>query len=103
MTRARGSPLIYISFFVRYSKLEVHNLSRCISLSLTKFHPLKWRTSHPYVLADRLEDVTPPEKVQMDKKCDRNISLYGYLRGCNLKKGMKVCHQIIFLKILKYI
>lgn len=99
----------YLSFIVRYLELEVHNLSRFISTYLTKFHPLTWRTSHPYVLADRLEDVTPPEKVQMDKKCDRNITLYGYLRGCNLKRGMKVCHLIrcfsIFfsLKILTHL
>ncbi|KAL2945287.1 Ribosome biogenesis protein bms1 [Bienertia sinuspersici] len=59
-------------------------------ISVMKFHPLSWRTSHPYVLADRFEDVTPPEKVQMNKKCDRNVTVYGYLRGCNLKKGTKV-------------
>lgn len=55
-----------------------------------KFHPLSWRTAHPYVVADRFEDVTPPERVQMNKKCDRNVTVYGYLRGCNLKKGTKV-------------
>ncbi|KAG2260227.1 hypothetical protein Bca52824_079521 [Brassica carinata] len=87
-----GAQLFYLSGLIhgKLSALEVHNLSFSISKSLTKLHPLKWQTSHPYVLADRLEDVTPPEKVQMDKKCDRNITLYGYLRGCNLKKGMKV-------------
>ncbi|KAL0732407.1 hypothetical protein Bca4012_008616 [Brassica carinata] len=87
-----GAELFYLSGLIhgKLSALEVHNLSFSISKSLTKLHPLKWQTSHPYVLADRLEDVTPPEKVQMDKKCDRNITLYGYLRGCNLKKGMKV-------------
>ena len=55
-----------------------------------KFHPLSWRTTHPYVLVDRFEDVTPPEKVAQNKKCDRNVTLYGYLRGCNMKKGTKV-------------
>ncbi|GJX23552.1 ribosome biogenesis protein BMS1 [Tanacetum coccineum] len=55
-----------------------------------KFHPLSWRTTHPYVLVDRFEDVTPPEKVAENKKCDRNVTLYGYLRGCNMKKGTKV-------------
>lgn len=55
-----------------------------------KFHPLSWRASHPYVLVDRFEDVTPPERVQLNNKCDRNVTLYGYLRGCNLKKETKV-------------
>ncbi|KAB5515728.1 hypothetical protein DKX38_026376 [Salix brachista] len=72
----------------KYVKREIHNLARFISVM--KFHPLSWRTSHPYVLADRFEDVTPPERVRFDNKCDRNITLYGYLRGCNLKKGTKV-------------
>ncbi|CAN8311472.1 unnamed protein product [Cochlearia groenlandica] len=87
-----GAKLFYLSGLIhgKYSPHEIFNLSRFVSLTVNKFRSLTWRTSHPYVLADRLEDVTPPEKVQMDKKCDRNITLYGYLRGCNLKKGMKV-------------
>lgn len=72
----------------RYPKREVHNLARFISVA--KFRPLTWRASHPYILADRFEDVTPPEKVQVDPKCDRSVTLYGYLRGSNLKQGMKV-------------
>jgi len=46
---------------------------------------------HPYILADRFEDLTPPERVQEDPKCDRNVAVFGYLRGSNLKLGMKVC------------
>ncbi|EOA39223.1 hypothetical protein CARUB_v10012207mg [Capsella rubella] len=85
-----GAKLFYLSGLIhgKYSPREVHNLGRFVALC--KPQPLLWRSSHPYLLADRLEDVTPPEKAQMDKKCDRNITLYGYLRGCNLKKGMKV-------------
>ncbi|CAN0876966.1 Ribosome biogenesis protein BMS1 homolog [Linum grandiflorum] len=85
-----GAKLFYLSGMIHgmYTKREVHNLARFISTK--KFHPLSWRTSHPYVLVDRFEDVTPPEKVQMNSKCDRNVTLYGYLRGCNLKRDMKV-------------
>ncbi|KAF9590798.1 hypothetical protein IFM89_038390 [Coptis chinensis] len=85
-----GAKLFYLSGLIhgRYAKREVHNLARFISVM--KFHPLSWRASHPYVLVDRMEDVTPPEKVHNNKKCDRNITLYGYLRGCNMKKGTKV-------------
>lgn len=85
-----GAKLFYLSGLIhgKYHKREIHNLARFISVM--KFHPLSWRTAHPYVLADRFEDVTPPERVELDKKCDRNVTVYGYLRGCNLKKGTKV-------------
>ncbi|XP_014494083.1 ribosome biogenesis protein BMS1 homolog [Vigna radiata var. radiata] len=85
-----GAKLFYLSGLIhgKYVKREVHNLARFISVM--KFHPLSWRTSHPYVLVDRFEDITPPEKVHANDKCDRKVTLYGYLRGCNLKKGNKV-------------
>ncbi|KAH9783366.1 Bms1-type G domain-containing protein [Citrus sinensis] len=85
-----GAKLFFLSGLIhgKYSKREIHNLARFISV--LKFPPLSWRTSHPYVLVDRFEDVTPPERVRMNNKCDRNVTIYGYLRGCNLKKGIKV-------------
>ncbi|KAH0726694.1 hypothetical protein KY284_002559 [Solanum tuberosum] len=73
----------------RYSKREVHNLARFISVM--KFPPLSWRMSHPYIVVDRFEDLTPPEKVCMDNKCDRNVILYGYLRGCIEAKVRAPC------------
>ncbi|KAK6233782.1 hypothetical protein QUC31_006188 [Theobroma cacao] len=85
-----GAKLFYLSGLIhgKYPKREIHNLARFISVM--KFPPLSWRISHPYILVDRFEDVTPPDRVQMNNKCDRNVTLYGYLRGCNLKKGTKV-------------
>ncbi|CAI0447284.1 unnamed protein product [Linum tenue] len=85
-----GAKLFYLSGLIhgKYPKREVHNLARFISTK--KFHPLSWRTSHPYVLVDRFEDVTPLERVRENSKCDRNVTVYGYLRGCNLKREMKV-------------
>ncbi|XP_021296525.1 ribosome biogenesis protein BMS1 homolog isoform X2 [Herrania umbratica] len=85
-----GAKLFYLSGLIhgKYPKREIHNLARFISVM--KFPPLSWRISHPYILVDRFEDVTPPDRVQMNNKCDRNVTLYGYLRGCNLKKGSKV-------------
>ncbi|MCI03764.1 ribosome biogenesis protein BMS1, partial [Trifolium medium] len=84
-----GAKLFYLSGLIhgKYVKREVHNLARFISVM--KFHPLSWRTSHPYVLVDRFEDITPPEQVHANNKCDRKVTLYGYLRGCNLKRGNK--------------
>ncbi|KAK2999885.1 hypothetical protein RJ639_023051 [Escallonia herrerae] len=85
-----GAKLFYLSGLIhgKYHKREIHNLARFISVM--KFHSLSWRVSHPYILVDRFEDVTPPEKVEANSKCDRNVTLYGYLRGCNLKRGSKM-------------
>ncbi|XP_026387871.1 ribosome biogenesis protein BMS1 homolog isoform X1 [Papaver somniferum] len=85
-----GAELFYLSGLHRgmYRKSQIHKLARFISDM--KLPPLSWRATHPYVLVDHFEDITPPERVHMDKKCVRNITLDGYLRGCDIKKGTKV-------------
>lgn len=85
-----GVKLFYLSGLVhgKYPKREIHNLARFISVA--KFRPLSWRSTHPYILADRFEDVTPPDIVHTNPKCDRNVTIYGYLRGCNMKDGIQV-------------
>ncbi|XP_067396027.1 ribosome biogenesis protein BMS1 homolog isoform X2 [Emydura macquarii macquarii] len=86
----QGAKLFYLSGMVHgeYQKQEIHNLGRFISVM--KFRPLAWQTSHPYVLADRMEDLTNPEDVRVNPKCDRKVSLYGYLRGAYLKNKSQV-------------
>ena len=76
--------MFYLSGVIngRYPDREVHNLSRFISV-MKNPRPLIWRNSHPYCLADRMLDVTPPTMVEENSKCDRTIALYGYLRGTN--------------------
>lgn len=85
-----GAKLFYLSGMVHneYQRTEVHNLGRFISVM--KFRPLTWRESHPYVVADRMEDLTNPEHIRVNAKCDRNISVYGYVRGTNLKNRSNV-------------
>ena len=80
----QGAKLFYLSGVIngRYPDREIHNLSRFLSVMKSP-RPLVWRNSHPYCLADRFLDVTPPTKVEEDEKCDRDIALYGYLRGTN--------------------
>lgn len=79
-----GAKLFYLSGVVngRYPDREVHNLSRFLSI-MKNPRPLIWRNSHPYALADRFLDITPPTQVEKDPKCDRTVALYGYLRGTN--------------------
>lgn len=37
-----------------------------------------------------MEDLTDPEAIRLDPKCDRTVSLYGYLRGTFLKNKGQV-------------
>ncbi|TDL22090.1 DUF663-domain-containing protein [Rickenella mellea] len=87
----QGAKLFYLSGILngRYPDTEIQNLSRFISV--IKFRPLVFRNTHPYLLADRFEDLTPREELRQSKgKCDRTVTVYGYLRGTNLRHGMKV-------------
>ena len=87
-----GAKLFYLTAVIhdRYADKEIHNLSRFISV-MKNPRPLIWRNSHPYSLADRFLDVTPPTQIEQDPKCDRTIALYGYLRGTNFPaKGARV-------------
>lgn len=80
----QGAKLFYLSGVIngRYPDREVHNLSRFLSI-MKNPRPLIWRNSHPYCLADRFLDVTPPTAMEENEKCDRQVALYGYLRGTN--------------------
>lgn len=74
-----GAKLFYLSGMLHeeYLRTEIKNLARFISVM--KFRALTWRTTHPYVLADRIEDLTPPELIRQNPKIDRTISIYGYV------------------------
>ncbi|XP_058829957.1 ribosome biogenesis protein BMS1 homolog [Topomyia yanbarensis] len=81
-----GAKLFYLSGLIHgeYLRNEIKNLGRFISVM--KFRPLTWRGAHSYILADRLEDITNSEQVRLNPKCDRDVVLYGYVRGVPLKK-----------------
>ncbi len=88
----QGAKLFYLSGVIngRYPDREIHNLSRFLSV-MKNPRPLIWRNSHPYCLADRLLDLTPPTAIEENSKCDRTVALYGYLRGTNFPAtGAKV-------------
>ncbi|OLY83424.1 Ribosome biogenesis protein bms1, partial [Smittium mucronatum] len=86
----QGAKLFYLSGIIngRYPDQEILNLSRFISV--IKFRPLIFHNTHPYVLADRFEDITDRNLISSNPKCDRDIVLYGYLRGTKLRSGADV-------------
>ncbi|KAI9095924.1 hypothetical protein DFS34DRAFT_625358 [Phlyctochytrium arcticum] len=86
----QGAKLFYLSGIIngRYLKNEITNLCRFISVM--KFRPLIWRNTHPYILVDRVEDLTNPEVLKNTPKCDRTVAIYGYVRGTNLLPSTKV-------------
>jgi ribosome biogenesis protein BMS1 len=86
----QGAKMFYFSGVVngKYLKNEVKMLTMLISR--VKYRPLVWRNTHPYVVVDRHEDITHPNKLAEEPSCDRSVTFYGYVRGTHLKPGMKV-------------
>uniref|UniRef100_A0A0A1XFZ0 Ribosome biogenesis protein BMS1 homolog n=1 Tax=Zeugodacus cucurbitae TaxID=28588 RepID=A0A0A1XFZ0_ZEUCU len=85
-----GAKLFYLSGLLHgeYLRNEVKNLGRFISVM--KFRPLSWRGAHSYLLVDRVEDVTNTDTIRRNPKCDREIVLYGYVRGVPMKQEHSV-------------
>lgn len=81
-----GAKLFYLSGIIHgeYLRNEIKNLGRFISIM--KFRPLTWRGAHSYLLADRMEDITNTEEIRLHPKCDRDVVLYGYVRGVPMNK-----------------
>ncbi|KAJ2971573.1 hypothetical protein NUW58_g9379 [Xylaria curta] len=78
----QGAHLFYLSGVIngRYPDREIHNLSRFLSV-MKNPRPLIWKNTHSYILGDSLRDLTHPNEIEEDAKCDRSVAIYGYLRG----------------------
>lgn len=88
----QGAKLFYLSGVLngRYPDREILNL--CRFMSVMKFRPLKWRNEHPYLLADRVTDLTHPQSIAENPKCDRKVAIYGYLHGTPLPAANAQIH-----------
>jgi ribosome biogenesis protein BMS1 len=86
----QGAKLFYLSGLIndKYPKIEIRNLARFISV--VKYRPLVWRSSHSHILVDRIEDLTDPDLIRNNSKADRKVSFYGYVRGTNLKRNQRI-------------
>ncbi|CAH8559683.1 unnamed protein product [Heterobilharzia americana] len=65
---------------------EVRRLGRLIMVKTPR--PSDWRSSHPYLLIDRIEDVTDNKILSVNKGADRCVSLYGWVRGAPLPPAL---------------
>ncbi|KAF5274100.1 hypothetical protein FQR65_LT04498 [Abscondita terminalis] len=85
-----GAKLFYLSGIVHdeYLRNEIKNLGRF--LSVMKLRQLAWRSTHSYLLGDRYEDLTSQEYIRKNPKCNRNVCLYGYVRGIPIIKNLSV-------------
>lgn len=86
----KGAKLFFVSGVMHglYGKRDTQNIARHVSVM--KFRPLSWQTAHPYVLVDRLEDLTDPEQIRRDRERHRRVSLYGFVRGIPLMSNSDV-------------
>src|SRR4051794_15257480 len=100
-----------------YIQRDVHNLARFISVM--KFKPSTWKTTHPFIVADRLnfffssifliniifycrmEDLTEPELIRTNPLSNRTVCLYGYVRGCPIKSDTPIHIPGKYKKIFK--
>ena len=57
----------------------------CRLASLLKLFSLKHEVSR-----SGLQDITPVENIRENPKCDRDVTVYGYLRGANMRQGTRV-------------
>eukprot|EP00759_Apiculatamorpha_spiralis_P026407 PhF_6_TR29359/c0_g1_i1/m.43192/K14569/BMS1; ribosome biogenesis protein BMS1 len=88
---AQGSKLFYLTGMERnstYKRKEIVNLNHF--LLVTKPMEQKWKASHPFVLADRFEDITDAEMVERNPVCDRDVAFFGYVRGKPFKENQPV-------------
>ena len=48
------------------------------------------------------QDVTNEEEIRVNPKCDRELALFGFLRGANLKEGQRVrgWESLVFILVL---
>ncbi|KAH8738829.1 BMS1 like GTpase involved in ribosome biogenesis [Cryptosporidium ryanae] len=82
-----GAKLFYLSGINNgfYNKTEIRNLSRFIAVQ--KFENLSWRSSHPYIVSLRTEELN-----DNDSNCDGETSVYfyGFVKGGIMRKNQNI-------------
>ncbi|POM83610.1 Protein of unknown function (DUF663) family protein [Cryptosporidium meleagridis] len=91
-----GAKLFYLSGIHNglYNKTEIRNLSRFIAVQ--KFENLSWRSSHPYIVSLRIEEINEDDNHQNNnqsfesKKPETSVYFYGFVKGGIMRKNQSV-------------
>ncbi|KAJ1604895.1 BMS1 like GTPase [Cryptosporidium canis] len=96
-----GAKLFYLSGINNgfYNKTEIRNLSRFIAVQ--KFENLSWRSSHPYIVSLRTEEIKEDDEYEHNgqKSCKRSsesakpetsVYFYGFVKGGIMRKNQSV-------------
>jgi ribosome biogenesis protein BMS1 len=86
----QGAKMHFFSGVVHGKYLKHETKLLTMHISRLKFRPLTWRNQHPYLLVDRVEDVTHPDVLAADRGADRSVVFYGYVRGAHLNPSSRV-------------
>ncbi|TRY52265.1 AAA-type ATPase [Cryptosporidium tyzzeri] len=92
-----GAKLFYLSGIHNgfYNKTEIRNLSRFIAVQ--KFENLSWRSSHPYIVSLRIEEINNDDDYHQNNKqssesknSETSVYFYGFVKGGIMRKNQSV-------------
>ncbi|PPS96358.1 AAA-type ATPase/40S ribosome biogenesis Tsr1 and BMS1 C-terminal/AARP2CN (NUC121) domain-containing protein [Cryptosporidium hominis] len=94
-----GAKLFYLSGIHNgfYNKTEIRNLSRFIAVQ--KFENLSWRSSHPYIVSLRIEEINDDDNDDYhqnnkqsfeSKNPETSVYFYGFVKGGIMRKNQSV-------------
>ncbi|KAF7458090.1 ribosome biogenesis protein BMS1 [Cryptosporidium felis] len=86
-----GAKLFYLSGISNglYNKTEIRNLSRFIAVQ--KFENLSWRSSHPYIVTLRIEEINNEDLNDSDSQGpETSVYFYGFVKGGIMRKNQNI-------------
>ncbi|KAH7647247.1 BMS1 like GTpase involved in ribosome biogenesis [Cryptosporidium bovis] len=85
-----GAKLFYLSGIHNglYNKTEIRNLSRFIAVQ--KFENLSWRSSHPYIVSLRIEELNDNDSKDNNYNGETSVYFYGFVKGGIMRKNQNI-------------
>eukprot|EP00746_Dinoflagellata_sp_MGD_P154651 gnl/MRDRNA2_/MRDRNA2_84957_c0_seq1.p1 gnl/MRDRNA2_/MRDRNA2_84957_c0~~gnl/MRDRNA2_/MRDRNA2_84957_c0_seq1.p1 ORF type:complete len:744 (-),score=-25.81 gnl/MRDRNA2_/MRDRNA2_84957_c0_seq1:52-2283(-) len=86
----RAAKIFYLNNIVNglYMKKDINNLTKFITFLHCR--GLSWRKTHPYLLVDKVKDISDVNDVTHNPRTNHLIAFYGMLRGHKLRNLAKL-------------